>query len=58
MAGYSPRGRKGLDTTEPLTLSLSLRIDLRKNVLVVSPIKHVSILQNPAQWFPFGGKLS
>ena len=58
MTGYSPRGRKGLDTTEPLTLSLSLRIDLRKNILVVSSIKRVSILQNPAQWFPFGGKLS
>ena len=58
MAGYSPRGRKELDTTKPLTLSFPLRIDLRKNILVVSPIKHVSILQNPAQKSPFGGKLS
>ena len=42
--------------TEPL--KLSLRIDLRKDILVVNPIEYVSILQNPAECFPFGGKLS
>ena len=56
LVGYSPQGCKELNMTEPL--KLSLRIDLRKDILVVNPIEYVSILQNPAECFPFGGKLS